>query len=115
MAPPKGSKRLERYSSSAAEEAVLSVLAGTPIEEAATRAHSSPRHLAEDVETYRRGGRAALDARSAAASEWQQINIEFVEYPTAQQAFHAYLLPPLRRAHVGGSVGAWWFVRKFPC
>ncbi|MFF7845390.1 thiopeptide-type bacteriocin biosynthesis protein [Streptomyces ossamyceticus] len=39
------------------------------------------------------------------------MNIEFADYPTAECAFRAYILPALRT----GPVGTWWFVRKYPC
>ncbi|MFF5476722.1 thiopeptide-type bacteriocin biosynthesis protein [Streptomyces sp. NPDC012935] len=90
------------------ENAVLSVLAGTPVKEAATRASTSPARLADAVERYRAAGRAALDTPPA---DWHQVNIKFADYTTADRAFRAYLLPALH----AGPVAAWWFVRKYPC
>lgn len=91
-----------------AEDAVLAVLGGVAIEAAARSAGTSPDRLAEAIERYRAGGRAALDAQPAG---WHQVNIRFADYPSAQRAFRAYLLPALRN----GPVGTWWFVRKYPC
>lgn len=91
-----------------AEDAVLAVLAGTPVEEAARGAGISTLVLAEDVERYRAAGRAALELR---ALGWYQASVHFADYPTAAQTFSAYLLPALRT----GPVGTWWFVRKYPC
>jgi thiopeptide-type bacteriocin biosynthesis protein len=105
---------VDLHDSRTAERAVHTVLAGTPIDAVAARLHSSPEHLAEAVKLYCAAGRTALDARSS-ASDWQQVNIEFTDYPTAQRAFLAYLLPSLREACDVGAIGAWWFVRKFPC
>ncbi|MCF1595756.1 thiopeptide-type bacteriocin biosynthesis protein [Streptomyces muensis] len=93
---------------SAMENAVLSVLAGTPIEQAANRVRTSPARLTDALERYRAAGRAALTTPPA---EWHQVNIEFADYPTAEHAFRAYLLPYLHTE----AVGAWWFVRKYPC
>ncbi|MET8772144.1 thiopeptide-type bacteriocin biosynthesis protein [Streptomyces sp. NPDC004658] len=90
------------------EEAVLSVLGGVPIAEAAWRARTSPGRLAAAVELYRAAGRAALEAQP---DGWQQVYIKFVDYPTADHAFRAYLLPALREA----PVDQWWFLRKHPC
>jgi len=105
---------MDLHDSRVAEQAVLAVLSGTPVEEVSVRLDSSPGQLAEAVELYRAAGRAALDARSA-SSDWQQVNIEFTDYQTAQSAFLTYLLTPLREASAVGEIGAWWFVRKFPC
>ncbi|MBB6421962.1 thiopeptide-type bacteriocin biosynthesis protein [Streptomyces sp. AK010] len=93
---------------SALEDAVLSVLTGTPVNDAAASASTSPARLASAVERYRAAGQAALDTPPA---DWHQVNIEFADYPTADRAFHAYLLPALHTR----PVGAWWFVRKYPC
>ncbi|CAM5713118.1 thiopeptide-type bacteriocin biosynthesis protein [Streptomyces aurantiogriseus] len=90
------------------EQAILAVLTGTPLTEAAGRAQTSPERLAEATERYRAAGRAALDLQPAG---WYQVNIEFTDYPTAERTFSAYLLPALRN----GLIGAWWFVRKYPC
>ncbi|MFF7156955.1 thiopeptide-type bacteriocin biosynthesis protein [Streptomyces sp. NPDC008139] len=89
------------------ESAVLAVLAGTPVEEAARAADTTLAHLSEAVQRYRAAGRAALDAQP---SGWHQVNIHFADYPTAHRAFHTHLTPALRT----GPVGAWWFVRKHP-
>jgi thiopeptide-type bacteriocin biosynthesis protein len=99
---------VDPYDPSPVEEAVLSVLGGEPIEQAASHARTSPGRLADAVERYRAAGRAALDTSS---TDWHQAYIQFADYPTAEQAFRAYLLPSLS----GAPVGAWWFLRKYPC
>ncbi|MDX2875903.1 bacteriocin biosynthesis protein [Streptomyces ipomoeae] len=68
----------------------------------------SSSRLADAVERYLSAGRVALDTHS---DGWHQVNIEFADYPTAADAFRAYLLPALR----GAPVGEWWFLRKHPC
>ncbi|WP_030545679.1 thiopeptide-type bacteriocin biosynthesis protein [Streptomyces albus] len=90
------------------EDAVLSVLTGSPIEQAASRTRTSPARLADAVERYRAAGRAALDPQP---SGWHQVNIEFADYPTAEHSFRAHLLSALST----GPIGEWWFVRKHPC
>ncbi|MGW4730532.1 thiopeptide-type bacteriocin biosynthesis protein [Streptomyces shenzhenensis] len=99
---------VDPYDASPVEDAVLSVLGGEPIADAAHRARMLPGRLADAVERYRAAGRAALDASPA---DWHQVYIQFAHYPTAEPAFRAYLLPSLRGTHVG----AWWFLRKHPC
>ncbi|MEV6590956.1 thiopeptide-type bacteriocin biosynthesis protein [Streptomyces acidicola] len=99
---------MDHEDTSTMENAVLSVLTGTPIEQAANSARTSPARLADAIERYRTAGRAAL---ATAPTEWHQVNIEFADYPTAEHAFRAHLLPYLRTE----SVGIWWFVRKYPC
>ncbi|WP_329382735.1 thiopeptide-type bacteriocin biosynthesis protein [Streptomyces sp. NBC_01716] len=89
------------------EDAVLAVLGGSPVEEAARAASTPIAHLSEAIERYRAAGRAALDAQP---SGWYQVNIQFTDYLTAARAFRAYLVPALRT----GPVGTWWFVRKHP-
>lgn len=95
------------HDTSEAEDAVLAVLGGTPIEDAARSTGTSPAQLADAVERYRAAGRVALEASPAG---WHQVNIRFADYPTAERAFRAYLLPALRDE----PIGAWWFVRKHP-
>lgn len=105
---------MDLHDSSTAEQAILAVLTGTPIAEAAALARTSPERLTDAVERYRAAGRATLGTRPA-PSDWYQVNIEFADHPTADRAFLAYLLPSLRRATDTGTAGAWWFVRKYPC
>jgi thiopeptide-type bacteriocin biosynthesis protein len=104
---------VDLHDSSAAEEAILAVLAGTPIKDAAAWVYASPGRLAEAIELYRTAGRAALDARHG--PDWYQAYLEFADYPTADRVFGTYLLPLLKEANGAGFVGAWWFVRKYPC
>lgn len=91
-----------------AEDAVLAVLRGAAVEDAARSAGTSPARLAESIERYRAAGRAALDVHSAG---WHQLNIQFSDYSIAERTFRSCLVPALRN----GSAGSWWFVRKYPC
>lgn len=101
---------MDPFDSSADEAAVLSVLTGTPLVDAAARAGMSPARLAQAVALYHAAGRAALDVRRE-RSGWHQAFVEFADYAAAEQVFRAHLLPPLRSASIAG----WWFVRKRPC
>ena len=89
------------------EDAVLAVLGGATVEDAARTAGTRAAALSEAIERYQAAGRAALDAEP---SSWHQVNIRFGDYSTAAQAFCAYLAPALR----SGPVGTWWFIRKHP-
>ncbi len=99
---------MQQYDADPTEDAVLSVLSGTPIEEAATSACTTPTRLSEAVSRYRAAGRAAL---GACPDGWAQVNIQFADHSTAEHAFRAYLLPSLSIT----PIGKWWFVRKHPC
>ncbi|MFJ2774752.1 thiopeptide-type bacteriocin biosynthesis protein [Streptomyces sp. NPDC087300] len=95
------------HDASRIEDAVLAVLGGASVDDAARAAGVLPGHLTEAIEIYRAAGRAALDAQP---SGWQQANIHFADYPTAAGAFRGYIAPALHT----GPVGTWWFVRKYP-
>ncbi|WP_079038267.1 thiopeptide-type bacteriocin biosynthesis protein [Streptomyces sp. NBRC 110028] len=105
---------MDLHDSSAAEQAIMAVLAGTPITDAAVRVRTSPERLAEAIEIYCTAGRAALDGRPEPV-DWHQVNIEYINYPTAEHAFISHLLPHLRRETQSGAIATWWFVRKHPC
>ncbi|WP_433456525.1 thiopeptide-type bacteriocin biosynthesis protein (plasmid) [Streptomyces sp. CA-142005] len=97
---------MQRYDNPT-ENAVLAVLGGIPIEEAARQAPTSPARLAEAVERYRAAGRSALEPPP---SGWYQAYVSFADYPSAARTFRTYLLPTLSN----DETGAWWFVRKYP-
>lgn len=105
---------MDTSENSEVEHAILAVLTGTPVTEAAARLRASPETLIQATEHYRTAGRAALRLPLPPCG-WPQVNIEFADYPTAEQAFTAYLLPPLEHATATGTITAWWFVRKHPC
>ncbi|MFE9457676.1 thiopeptide-type bacteriocin biosynthesis protein [Streptomyces californicus] len=89
------------------EDAILTVLGGASLAEAARAADTGTAQLSEAIERYKEAGRAALDTEP---SGWHQVNIRFADYPGAERTFRAYLMPALRE----GPVGTWWFVRKHP-
>ncbi|MGH3928874.1 MAG: thiopeptide-type bacteriocin biosynthesis protein [Pseudonocardiaceae bacterium] len=95
------------------ERAVLTVLTGTPLMEAAIAKGMEPADLAEAVEVYRRAGLQALEQQTA--SGWWQLYIQFTDWSNAEQAAADHLAPLLRHAEEDGLVAAWWFMRKHPC
>lgn len=93
------------------EQAVLAVLAGTPLPTAAAHATLHPDQLAEAVATYQAAGRAALTAQSAT---WFQVRVTFPDPADPETAAATHLAPVLRHAQATGTLGSWWFVRKSP-
>jgi Lantibiotic biosynthesis dehydratase C-term len=75
------------------ERAILKVLTGTPLSDAAIADKMEPAVLADAVEVYRQAGLQAL----------------------AQQTAAHHLAPILRHAEEDGVITAWWFMRKHPC
>ncbi|WP_416962493.1 thiopeptide-type bacteriocin biosynthesis protein [Streptomyces sp. Agncl-13] len=102
------------HDNSAVEQAILAVLTGAPIAEAAARVGSSEGLLTEAAARYHAAGRSALNSQPELPQE-HQVNIEFTNYSTAERTFGAYLLPLLRQETETGTLVAWWFVRKRPC
>lgn len=94
--------------------AVLEVLTGAPLSEAAARIRMEPAELAAAAETYRHAGRRALE-QQAAASDWWQLYLHFTDWHSAERTAAEHLAPLLCRAESDGSVTAWWFIRKHPC
>jgi thiopeptide-type bacteriocin biosynthesis protein len=95
------------------ERAVLTVLNGTPLSDAALAERVEPAELEEAVEIYRQAGRHALEQQ--AASGWWQLYIQFIDWHCAEQAAVDHLAPMLHHAEDDGVVIAWWFMRKHPC
>ncbi|HEX8006848.1 MAG TPA: thiopeptide-type bacteriocin biosynthesis protein, partial [Trebonia sp.] len=96
------------------ENAILAVLSGTPLEEAAACIGTDPPGLADAIELYQAAGRAALEAQPC-AGDWQHVSIEFPDWDTAEHAAAVGLAPQLRQAEDDGIIAAWWFIRKAPC
>lgn len=96
----------------AVENAVLAVLAGTPMPQAAARIPMNPADLADAVATYRAAGHAALNVP---ARGWFQARIHFTDWDTAEQTAATRLGPRLQQAQEAGTLADWWFLRKHPC
>ncbi|SMD23893.1 thiopeptide-type bacteriocin biosynthesis domain-containing protein [Lentzea albidocapillata] len=95
------------------ERAVLTVLTGTPLAEAARAETLDSADLAEAAEVYRRAGQHALEQQIA--SGWWQLYIQFTDWHDAERAVADHLAPLLHSAEDEGVITAWWFMRKHPC
>lgn len=95
------------------EHAVLLVLKGNSLDEAATAEQVDPMDLAGAVEVYRRAGQQALERQQA--SGWWQVYIQFADWNIAEQAAADTIGPLLDNAERSGLVSHWWFMRKYPC
>ncbi len=99
--------------SSDAERAILQVLGGTSLIEAAAAEQVGHEDLAEAVEVYRLAGRQALERQQAA--DWWQVYIQFADWSTSEQVAADTIVPLLSQAEESGLVSNWWFMRKYPC
>lgn len=99
--------------SSSVERAVLRVLSGTSLNEAAEVEQVEPPDLAEAAEVYRQAGRQALEQQQA--SDWWQLYIQFADWNTSERVASETIGPLLSRAEESGLVTNWWFMRKYPC
>lgn len=95
------------------EPAIVAVLAGTPLAEAASSAGMETTALAEAIEVYRQAGRRALDQHTYPG--WWQVYLRFTDWDRAEHTAAEHLAPLLHRADTDGVTSAWWFIRKHPC
>lgn len=96
------------------ESAVLTTLSGVPLNTAAERASIPSPRLVEAVTAYRAAGREALAVRPSAPA-WQQVEVQFSDYRSAERTVIDHLWPALHRGEEAGLLSSWWFVRKAPC
>lgn len=96
------------------QHAVLAVLTGLPINEAAQQYGMDPVTLSDAVAVYDQAGREAL-ARHAATSDWWQAYFSFTDWANADATFTTYVLPVLQEAEAIGTIDGWWYTRKHPC
>jgi thiopeptide-type bacteriocin biosynthesis protein len=87
-------------------ERVEAVLAGVALEQSAVDCID----LADAVETYRAGGRAALHRRIEHA--WFEARLTPTEWTNAEATFAEHVAPRLNQ--LDGGHAAWWFLRKHP-
>jgi thiopeptide-type bacteriocin biosynthesis protein len=95
-------------------QAVLAVLAGAPLHQAAADLSMAPDDLASAIEVYQAAGQAALEAQTR-ASAWHQVQVQFTDWDAAERTAAAQLWPHLRQAETAGTISSWWFIRKVPC
>lgn len=93
--------------------AVRAVLAGADLHTTARTNALEPNDLDEAVQVYRAAGLAALERR--ADHTWYQVRVQFTDWSTAEVVGATQLGPRLDQLHDHGTIGGWWFLRKFPC
>ncbi|WP_328914768.1 MULTISPECIES: thiopeptide-type bacteriocin biosynthesis protein [unclassified Streptomyces] len=98
----------------AAERAVLDVLSGHPLADAAHRAGMDPANLSDALQVFQQAGREAL-AGHAAQQEWWHAYLHFTDWPNADRTFTTHVLPLLSAAEANGTIDGWWYTRKHPC
>ncbi len=98
----------------ATQKAVLAVLAGQPLPDAAAQAALEAAELKAAVELFQQAGLAALEAQAAARTSWYQVHIQFPRWDTAEQTAVTHLRPWLHRAQADGLISSWWYIRKPP-
>jgi thiopeptide-type bacteriocin biosynthesis protein len=96
------------------QRAVLAVLTGTPIADAARQYRMEPVILSDAVAVYDQAGREALD-RHASTTDWWQVYLHFTDWANADATFTTHLLPVLREVEEAGGIDGWWYTRKHPC
>ena len=94
-------------------EGVLTVLAGSPLDQVAIGLGMQTADLADAIEMYQQAGHAALETQ--ATRDWYQVHVEFPEWAAAETAAATGLGPPLQRLQDTGVIAGWWFIRKAPC
>lgn len=101
-------------SSQAVGRAVRAVLAGEPIDDAASRIGMHPIALTDAVDVFTQAGDDALH-RQELRTQWSQFYVEFSDWTAADQIAAAYLVPMLNNLEVDETAPLWWFIRKHPC
>ncbi|MFJ2296173.1 thiopeptide-type bacteriocin biosynthesis protein [Streptomyces sp. NPDC087894] len=96
------------------QHAVLAVLTGLPLTDAARQYRMDPVVLSDAVAVYAQAGREAL-VRHAATTDWWQTYLHFTDWSNADSTFAAHFLPILREAEAAGAIDGWWYTRKHPC
>lgn len=96
------------------QDAVLAVLTGLPIADAAHQYRMDTVGLSDAVKVYDQAGREAL-ARRSATIDWWQAYLHFTDWANADATFTTHVLPVLRDAEAAGAIDGWWYTRKHPC
>ncbi|MEU6482590.1 thiopeptide-type bacteriocin biosynthesis protein [Streptomyces sp. NPDC046887] len=94
--------------------AVLAVLTGLPLADAAQQYRMDSVVLSDAVAVYDQAGREAL-TRHAVTTEWCQTYLQFTDWPNADTTFTTHVLPILCEAEAAGAIDGWWYTRKHPC
>ncbi|MFB8143403.1 thiopeptide-type bacteriocin biosynthesis protein [Streptomyces parvus] len=96
------------------QHAVLAVLTGLPLRDAARQYRMDPVVLSDAVAVYNQAGREAL-VRHAATTDWWQTYLHFTDWSNADSTFATHILPILREAEAADAIDGWWYTRKHPC
>jgi thiopeptide-type bacteriocin biosynthesis protein len=96
------------------ERAVLAVVSGQSLTEAAAEARMDPVNLSDAVQVFRQAGREAL-TNQAAQNEWWHAYLHFTDWANADRTFTTHVLPLLNAAEADGTIDGWWYTRKHPC
>lgn len=96
------------------QHAVLAVLTGLPLADAARQYRMDPVVLSDAVAVYDQAGREAL-VRHAATTDWWQTYLHFPDWSNADSTFATHVLPGLREAEAADAIDGWWYTRKHPC
>ncbi|MFJ5104576.1 thiopeptide-type bacteriocin biosynthesis protein [Streptomyces sp. NPDC088554] len=96
------------------QHAVLAVLTGLSIADAAQQYRMDPVVLSDAVAVYDQAGREAL-SRHAATTDWWQTYLHFTDWSNADATFTTHVLPILREAEAASGIDGWWYTRKHPC
>ncbi|MFF2537690.1 thiopeptide-type bacteriocin biosynthesis protein [Streptomyces cyaneofuscatus] len=96
------------------QHAVLAVLTGLPLRDAARQYRMDPVVLSDAVAVYHQAGREAL-ARHAATTDWWQTYLHFTDWSYADSTFATHVLPILREGEAADAIDGWWYTRKHPC
>ncbi|WP_326662800.1 thiopeptide-type bacteriocin biosynthesis protein [Streptomyces sp. NBC_00385] len=94
--------------------AVLAVLTGLPIADAAHQYRMDTVALSDAVKIYDQAGREAL-ARRSATTDWWQAYLHFTDWANSDNTFTTHVLPVLLDAEAAGTIDGWWYTRKHPC
>jgi thiopeptide-type bacteriocin biosynthesis protein len=94
-------------------DAIMLVLGGTALHEAAAAAGVTAVDLRDAVDTYHTAGLAALHQQQH--DRWYQVRVEFPDWDTAETTAAHQLGPGLDQLREAGAVEHWWFLRKHPC
>jgi thiopeptide-type bacteriocin biosynthesis protein len=92
--------------------AVLAVLAGQGLRDAAATADLDPDDLRDAAEAYHAAGTAALEHR--AAHRWHHVKISFPDPGSAERTMATCVGPRLDQLEATGQIACWWFMRKPP-
>ncbi|MFJ1545731.1 thiopeptide-type bacteriocin biosynthesis protein [Streptomyces sp. NPDC088246] len=106
--------QLTQTKPSRVQGAVLAVLAGLPIADAAHQYGMDIVALSDAVKLYDQAGREAL-ARCSTTTDWWHAYLHFTDWANADNTFTTHVLPALRDAEAAGAIDGWWYTRKHPC